>query len=408
MTSNLSMTFVKNPNARNNSSNKTNPDFIGTEITAKVRSFHKSFPEYEVTPLQNLEALAKAYGVESIWVKDESYRFGLNAFKVLGGSYAIGKYLAKRLETPLEQLSFEKLKSKNIKNKLGDITFVTATDGNHGRGIAWAARELGQKAVVYMPKGSSQIRLDNIKNEGAEASITDLNYDDAVRLANRYAEDHGGVLVQDSSWEGYMDIPTWIMQGYATLIDEAVEQIKALGKGQPTHVFLQAGVGSFAGSILGYLVSAFGDNYPVTVVVEPDDAACLFKSMKIADGEPHAVTGDLPTIMAGLACGEPSLVAWGVLRDYADGYLSCPDTVAAKGMRILGNPLKGDPQVISGESGAVGMGVLSLLIQSPDYKDLADQLKLDKNSKILIISTEGDTDPENYRSIVWDGAYPTF
>lgn len=408
MASKLSMTFIKNPNARIKGSNKTNPDFIGTEITAKVRDFHKSFPQYAPTPLQNLEALAKAYGVEAIWIKDESYRFGLNAFKVLGGSYAIGKYLAERLNTPLEDLSFEKLKSKEMKEKMGEITFVTATDGNHGRGIAWAARELGQKSVVYMPKGSSQIRLDNIRNEGAEASITDLNYDDAVRLANRYAEDHNGVLVQDSSWEGYMDIPTWIMQGYATLVDEAVEQIKALGHDRPTHVFLQAGVGSFAGSILGYLVSAFGDSYPVTVVVEPDEAACLFKSMTIADGEPHAVTGDMPTIMAGLACGEPSLVAWGVLRDYADGYLSCPDAIAAKGMRILGNPLKNDPQVISGESGAVGMGALSLLIQDPAYKDLAKQLKLDENSKILIISTEGDTDPENYRSIVWDGAYPTF
>lgn len=408
MASKLSMTFIKNPNARIKSSNKTNPDFIGTEITAKVRDFHKSFPQYEPTPLQNLEALAKAYGVKAIWVKDESYRFGLNAFKVLGGAYAIGKYLAERLDTPLEDLSFEKLKSKEMKEKMGEITFVTATDGNHGRGIAWAARELGQKSVVYMPKGSSQIRLDNIRNEGAEASITDLNYDDAVRLANCYAEDHNGVLVQDSSWEGYMDIPTWIMQGYATLVDEAVEQIKALGHERPTHVFLQAGVGSFAGSILGYLVSAFGDNYPVTVVVEPDEAACLFKSMTIADGEPHAVTGDMPTIMAGLACGEPSLVAWGVLRDYADGYLSCPDAIAAKGMRILGNPLKNDPQVISGESGAVGMGVLSLLIRDPAYKELAKQLKLDESSKILIISTEGDTDPENYRSIVWDGAYPTF
>lgn len=408
MASKRSMTFVKNPNARNKSGSKTNPDFIGTEVTAKVRAFHKSFPEYAPTPLQNLEALAKAYGVEAIWVKDESYRFGLNAFKVLGGSYAIGKYLAERLDTPLEDLSFEKLKSKEMKEKMGEITFVTATDGNHGRGIAWAARELGQKSVVYMPKGSSQIRLDNIRNEGAEASITDLNYDDAVRLANRYAEDHNGVLVQDSSWEGYMDIPTWIMQGYATLVDEAVEQIKALGHERPTHVFLQAGVGSFAGSILGYLVSAFGDSYPVTVVVEPDEAACLFKSMTIADGEPHAVTGDMPTIMAGLACGEPSLVAWGVLRDYADGYLSCTDAIAAKGMRILGNPLKNDPQVISGESGAVGMGVLSLLTQDSEYEDLAKQLKLDENSKILIISTEGDTDPENYRSIVWDGAYPTF
>lgn len=406
--SNHHMTFEKNKNARSQAANKTSVDFIGTEVTTKVRAFHKSFPQYQLTPLHSLEALAESLGVKAIWVKDESFRFDLNAFKVLGGAYAIGKYLADRLEMPLEDLSFEKLKSKEMKEKMGEITFVTATDGNHGRGIAWAARELGQKAVVYMPKGSSQIRLDNIKKEGAEAAITEFNYDDAVRLADRYVQDHGGVLVQDSSWEGYMDIPTWIMQGYATLVDEAVEQIRALGEDRPTHVFLQAGVGSFAGSVLGYLVSAFGEDYPVTVIVEPDDAACLFKSIRIGDGEPHAVTGDMPTIMAGLACGEPSLVAWGVLKDYADGYLSCTDTVAAKGMRILGNPLKGDPQVISGESGAVGMGVLSLLTQAPEYKDLAAQLGLNADSKVLIISTEGDTDPENYRSIVWDGAYPTY
>jgi len=399
--------YIANESARKTNREKASVEFFNKETIEKVANFHKSFPEYRVTPLQSLNKLAERLGVGIIWVKDESYRFGLNAFKVLGGSYAIGKYLAEKLDMDISELSFEKLKAKEIKEKLGEITFVTATDGNHGRGIAWAARQLGQKAVVFMPKGSSEIRLNNIKNEGAEASITDLNYDDAVRLANKYAAEHNGVLVQDSSWEGYEKIPTWIMQGYSTLIVEAIEQIKAEGKDKPTHVLLQAGVGSFAGSVQGYLAAVFGDDRPITTIVEPNGAACIYKSAKEGDGKPHAVTGYMPTIMAGLACGEPSTVAWGILRDYADMYVSCPDYVAARGMRMLGNPLRGDPQVVSGESGAVGLGLLSLIIQDNQLKEIAEKLNISKDSKILVISTEGDSDPEGYREIAWDGMYPS-
>ena len=383
---------------------KTDLTFMGKEVIDEVRAFHKSFPQYECTPLRDLKHLAKHLGVASIMVKDESYRFGLNAFKVLGGAYAIGKYIASQLDVPISELPFQRLKSDEIKAVIGDVTFVTATDGNHGRGVAWAARELGQKAVVYMPKGSAEYRLNQILNEGAEASITELNYDDAVRLSDKTAKERGGVLVQDSSWPGYMDIPTWIMQGYATLMDEAIEQIETLGEQMPTHVFLQAGVGSFAGSMIGYLAARLGENKPVAVIVEPDEAACIFKSFKIGDGEPHHVTGFMPTMMAGLACGEPSLVAWGVLRDYAEAAVSCPDEVSAYGMRMLGNPLGDDEKVISGESGAVGVGLLGLLLSgNSEQRQLADQLGLDQNSRILFISTEGDTDPENYRKVVWEG-----
>lgn len=351
--------------------------------------------------------MSKKLGVSNVWVKDESYRFELNAFKVLGGSFAVGKYLAEMLNIDISKLSFEKLKSKEIKVKLGDITFVTATDGNHGRGIAWAASQLGHKAIVYMPKGSSEIRLNNIRKEGAEAVITNLNYDDTVRLARQKAEENGWVLVQDTAWNGYEKIPTWIMQGYGTIIDEAVDQIAEFGSEIPTHVFLQAGVGSFAASILGYLVEKFGDERPITVIVEPDNADCLFKSINIGDGQPHSVTGDLNTIMAGLACGEPSTTSWKVLKDYAEVFVSCPDFVASRGMRILGNPLGLDPHIISGESGAVGMGLLSLLTENIMLDGMKDTLKLNQDSKVLIISTEGDTDPDNYRKIVWDGAYPS-
>lgn len=404
---NTEINFIVNDNARKVDTEKASTAFINDEVVGKVRSFHKSFPEYKVTPLQSLKELSKQLGVSNIWVKDESYRFGLNAFKVLGGTYAVGKYLAERLNVDISELSFEKLRSNELKEKIGEITFVTATDGNHGRGIAWAAYQLGQKSVVYMPKGSSEIRLNNIRKEGAEASITDLNYDDTVRLASQKAIENGWILVQDTAWDGYEEIPTWIMQGYGTIMDEAVEQITEAGVDRPTHVFLQAGVGSFAASMLGYLVEKFGDQRPITGIVEPDKAACLYKSMNIGDGKPHSVTGDLNTIMAGLACGEPSKTSWGILKDYAEIFVSCPDYVAARGMRILANPLGSDPHVISGESGAVGVGLISLLAENELHEHMKTALNLNQDSKILIISTEGDTDPDHYRKVVWDGAYPS-
>ncbi|MEH7226458.1 diaminopropionate ammonia-lyase [Bacillus sp. JJ1566] len=404
MTNLTGIQYIVNENI---DSKKSSVEIMNRKIVEKVRNFHKSFPEYKITPLHSLDKLSNHFGVHNIWVKDESYRFGLNAFKVLGGSYAVGTYLAERLNVDISELSFEKLKSKEVKEKLGEITFVTATDGNHGRGIAWAANQLGQKSVVYMPKGSSEIRLNNIRKEGAEASITDLNYDDTVRLASQKAKENGWVLVQDTAWDGYEDIPVWIMQGYLTILDEAMEQIAEVGDDRPTHVFLQAGVGSFAGSMLGYLVDKFGEERPITVIVEPDKADCLYKSIKIDDGNPHAVTGSLNTIMAGLACGEPSKSSWGILKDYAGSFVSCPDYVAARGMRILANPIGSDPHIVSGESGAaVGIGLVSLLAENQMLYDMRKSLKLNQDSKILIISTEGDTDPDHYRTVVWDGACP--
>ncbi|MDC2928422.1 diaminopropionate ammonia-lyase [Clostridioides difficile] len=381
--------------------------FLNEEEITKVRNFHKSFPQYKETPLANLEGLAKKLGVAGVYVKDESYRFGLNAFKVLGGSYSMGRYLAQRLDTDISELGYDKLTSKEIKEKLGEITFFTATDGNHGRGVAWTANKLGQKSVVLMPKGSSEFRLNKIKGEGADASITDLNYDDAVRLANDYAEaDDHGVMVQDTAWDGYEEIPAWIMQGYGTMAKEAIEQLKEYGVDRPTHVFVQAGVGSLAGAVQGYVASIY-DECPITVVVEADEADCYYKSAEAGDGKPRFVGGDMPTIMAGLACGEPNTIGFEVLKNHAAAFVSAPDWVSAKGMRTLGNPLNGDKKVISGESGAVTTGLLVAAMEREDLADLRKDLKLDENSRILLISTEGDTDPDKYRSIVWDGEYPS-
>lgn len=381
-------------------------DFLNIDEINKARNFHKSFPEYSVTPLVNLENLSKRLGLKGIYLKDESYRFGLNAFKVLGGSYSMGKYLAQRLNKDIAELPYEKLTSEEVKNELGEITFVTATDGNHGRGVAWTANRLKQKSVVYMPKGSSLIRLENIRKEGAEASITDMNYDDAVRLAAKYAEEHNGVVVQDTAWEGYEEIPAWIMQGYGTMGLEALEQLRNdYNVERPTHIFLQAGVGSLAGGIQGFFASVFGEDCPTTVVVEAKEAACYYESAIANDGKPRAVGGDMPTIMAGLACGEVNITGFEVLKNYSKAFVSAPNYVAANGMRVLGNPLSGDNKVISGESGAVTLGLVYELMTNPEYNELKKTIGLDENSRVLLFSTEGDTDPDKYREIVWQGTY---
>lgn len=387
---------------------KADTGFLGREEIAKARKFHSSFPCYQPTPLRSLDALAAALGVAGVYVKDESYRFGLNAFKVLGGAYAIARYLARRLNRDIAELTYELLISEAVKKQLGDITFTTATDGNHGRGVAWTARQLKQKSVVYMPKGSSVRRLQHIQAEGAEACITELNYDDAVRLAADNARKYGWVVVQDTAWEGYEDIPAWIMQGYGTMAAEALEQLNSAGVVKPTHIFVQAGVGSLAGAVQGYFADIFGVERPKTVIVEASQADCLFQSAQAGDGKPHSVGGDMATIMAGLACGEPNSIGWNILRDYSAMFVSCPDWVAAKGMRTLGNPLGLDARIVSGESGAVTAGLLSVIMQRQELRQARAALGLDENSRVLLFSTEGDTDPEKYRSIVWDGEYPSF
>ena len=367
----------------------------------KARRFHQSFPQYSETPLADLKEMANYLGVKDFFVKDESYRFGLNAFKVLGGSYAIANYIAEETGKDVADLGYDTLTSQKLKDEFGQATFFTATDGNHGRGVAWAANKLGQKAVVLMPKGSAKSRFDNIAKEGAKVTIEDVNYDECVRMANQMAEEtEHGVMVQDTAWEGYAKIPTWIMQGYGTMASEAGEQLAKAEK-RPTHIFIQAGVGSLAGAVIGYFANLYRDNPPKMIVMEAQAADCLYQSALGKDGKIRFVEGDLQTIMAGLACGEPNTISFDILENHVDAFVSCPDWVAAKGMRMLAAPLKGDPQVISGESGAVGMGLVATLMQDEAYRDLKDFLGLNEDSEVLMFSTEGDTDPENYKHIVW-------
>ena len=383
-------------------------DLMSEENVTKANEFHKSFPQYSVTPLQKLSALASYLGVKGIYCKDESYRFGLNAFKVLGGSYAMGCYIAKELGRDISQLPYNVLSSDKLREEFGQATFFTATDGNHGRGVAWAAKRLGQKAVVRMPKGTTKTRFDNIAKEGAEVTIEEVNYDDCVRMAAaEAAKTEHGIIVQDTAWAGYEEIPSWIMQGYGTLVLEADKQLKENGIDRPTHVFVQAGVGSLAGAVVGYFAHKYKENPPVMVVCEASAADCLYRSAVQADGNLVNVTGDLQTIMAGLACGEGNTIGWDILKNHVTVFASCPDWMSAKATRIYANPLENDPHIISGESGSVPLGLAYTALHDEDAKDLKEALKLDENSNILVISTEGDTDPVRYREIVWDGLYGT-
>ena len=357
-------------------------DAFDQKAADRVQAFHRRFPEYSPSPLAELPELARDLGISGLYIKDESQRFGLGAFKGLGGSYCLGQYLA---EHP---------------NRKG-ITFVTATDGNHGRGIAWAARKLSCRAVVYMPAGSSAERLENIRAQGAEASITNMNYDDTVRFAARQAEETGWVLVQDTAWEGYETIPASIMQGYLTMANEAAA---SLGSTVPTHIFLQAGVGAMSGALTAFFRNRYGFG-PKIVVVEPDQADCIYRTALADDGKLHTVSGALNTIMAGLACGEPCTIGWALLRYGADAFLSMEDSIAATGMRVLGAPLGKDPRIISGESGAAGFGAAVELLRR--HPDLREALALGPDAQVLCFSTEGATDRKNYRNIVWDGAFRT-
>jgi len=374
-----------------------------------VNNFHRTFPEYQTTPLHSLKKLAQMKGIKNIFVKDESYRFGLNAFKVLGGSYAMGKYIADRLHKDISDMGYEALISKEVKEKLGNITFVTATDGNHGRGVAWTANRLQQKCVVYMPRGSAQDRLENILAVGGEGKIIDMSYDDAVRKAADDARKNGWVLLQDTSWEGYETVPTWIMQGYMSMAYETDWQIKEYKEDIPTHIFLQAGVGAMSAGITAFFSNLYRDceKRPQIVIVEPENAACIFKTAQANDGLLHSVKGEMNTIMAGLACGEPCTVAWNILRDYADYVVTIPDCVAAKGMRVLANPVGDDNKIVSGESGAATFGFLMEILENPQCRDVKEKIGLDENSTVLCFSTEGNTDKENYQQIIWDGAYPS-
>ncbi len=385
--------IYRNQQARRYSPGNITADFGPSQATI-VRKFHAGFPQYRPTPLLSLDSLATSLGIKRLWVKDESHRFGLNAFKVLGASFAIAHAIADHLAIPPGECTYTRLQESEIRRKIKQLTFVSATDGNHGRAVAWTAAQLGCHSVVYMPHGSAEPRVAAIRSHGAAVDVIDGSYDDAVRRAAGMATANGWILTQDTETDLESNIPLRIMQGYLTMMDEIFDQV---GHDIPTHVFVQCGVGSFAAAVLAYLVEKLGSTSLVFVVVEPENAACFYESA--CNGHPVTVSGHLDTIMAGLACGTPNPAAWKILHTHADLFTACPDEITKTGMRMLANPLGADPKIVSGESGAVTAGMLIHILTENKHK-LLELFGLSTDSTVLLISTEGATDPDMYRKIV--------
>ncbi|MEA4922324.1 MAG: diaminopropionate ammonia-lyase [Eubacteriaceae bacterium] len=357
------------------------PEMFKKENYDAVRSFHRSLASYSVTPLISLPGLAERLAVSDLYVKDESKRFGLNAFKGLGAGYAVNEVL-------------EECRKNGEENPV----FVTATDGNHGRAVAWAADIAGCRSYVFMPKGSKEVRAQAIRDMGdSTVEIMDLSYADCVRHASAFADEHGYYLVQDTGFDGYEDIPNAITLGYTTLAAEISDQLYDM-KAVPSHIFLQAGVGSMAGGVTGWLKDHYGKDCPVISIVEAEESACCFESAK--QGKTIDIYGDTPTIMAGLNCTEANIFTLPVLTENADFFFKCADSITELGMRALAHPQNPDAIVVSGESGAVTTGLVISLCTDPAFKNMKDALGLDENSVIVTISSEGDTDPEGYRSII--------
>ncbi len=335
-----------------------------------VEAFHRTLPGFAPTPLRSLPALARELGVAELWVKDEATRLGLAAFKVLGASYAIHRH--------------------RLHHGSGPTTFASATDGNHGRAVAWSARRLGQKAVIYVPRGTVAARIDAIRAEGAQVIVVEGTYDDAVRRSAKEAAENGWTVVSDTSWAGYKEIPQWIMEGYTTLFREVKRQ---LAGAEPTHVVLQAGVGAFAGA--GGLFYAREGRRPVLVCVEPVEADGLRASVAAPGGIRRLPAGSQRSIMAGLNCGMPSLLAWPVIRGSFRGFLAIDDEYARAAMRGLAAE-----GVVSGESGAAGVAGLLAFAGEPELAAARAKLGLDAGARVLAVSTEGATDPAGWRAIV--------
>jgi len=364
----------------------------------EIFAVHQSIPEYHPTPLVALPALARRVGVKQILIKDEAHRFGLNAFKALGATYAIYRFinheLAARGAPPVFPSDFYR-SAKVIPPDT--FTFCTATDGNHGRGVAWAARKLKQRAVIYMPANTVAARINNIKAEGAEVIIVDGTYDDAVTTATEQAGKHGWQIISDTSWPGYADIPRWIMAGYTTMFRE-IDQQQTPGT-TINLVFVQAGVGALAAAAAWYYNQGQGRATPQLVSVEPTDADCLLESIRSPDGHPRQSRGAQNSIMAGLNCGTPSPIAWPLICSGFDMFIAVPDEFSMRAMQSFYLPEADDPRIISGESGAAGLAALLALREDDSLNIARSALHLSSDTTILLLNTEGDTDPVHFQQI---------
>ncbi|MGX9963015.1 diaminopropionate ammonia-lyase [Roseomonas sp. F4] len=360
----------------------------------RARAEITAWPGYAPTPLLDLADVATAARVASVHWKDEGGRFGLGSFKALGGAYAVLRLLVAELARRgvANSATAVELEAGAHREAVRGITVTCATDGNHGRSVAWGARRFGARCVIFVHETVSQGRRDAIAQYGAEIRVVPGNYDDAVREAARMAEAEGWFVVSDTSYEGYTEVPRDVMQGYRLMADEAADQLAGQA---PTHCFIQGGVGGVAAAVAIQLRSRFGPDVKI-VVVEPEKAACLLESAEA--GAPVTVEGDLDTLMAGLACGEPSLLAWQELERAAYAFMAVPDASAVDCMRLLARRV---PKVVAGESAVAGLAALLLAARDPMYRAL---LGLEAASRVLLFGTEGATDPDLYASLM-DGSH---
>jgi len=342
-----------------------------------VRAFHRSLPGYSPTALYACPGLAAALGLGGLLVKDESTRFGIQSFKALGAAWAVHRLRERRP---------------------GPLTVSTATAGNHGRAVAWAARQLGISAVVFIPAHAAPARIDRLRREAARVELVEGTYDDAVRRCAETSATQGWQVVADIGYEGYLEIPPWIAEGYSTLFEEAEEQRLARGYPPPDVVFIQAGVGGLLHAAVNHYRACV--TQPVLVAVEPVEADALLASVDAPDGQPVPATGRQSSIMAGLNCGRVSLTAWPVVRRGVELFVTIEDRFAEDAMRRLARPAGTDPAIEAGESGAAGLAAVLALLEAPELGAAKQFLHLGPARQVVVINTEGATDPVGYRRVV--------
>lgn len=359
--------WILNPSLdRNRAYGAAERAILSLEGARTARDTIAQWEGYAPTPLRDLAPIAAECGLGQILYKDEGKRFTLGSFKALGGAYAVQRIVSAR-------------------GSAEALTVTCATDGNHGRAVAWGARRAGARAVIYVHEGVSEGRAAAIRGFGAEVRREGAHYDASVRASADAAAKNGWQIVSDTAWPGYEDVPRDVMQGYAVLAMEAEE-----AGARPTHVFVQGGVGGLAAAVLSYRWEKYGSSRPKLIVVEPDKAACLYESA--CAGAWTTVGGDLDTVMAGLACGEPSTLAWKLLQPGVDAFMTVTDDAAKAAMRRLA-----ELGIVGGESGVAG---LAGLLRAAKDADMRAGLGLDATSRVLLYGTEGATDPQVYRAIV--------
>ena len=352
-----------------------------------------AWPGYAPTPLYELTALADAVGIAAISYKDEGDRFGLGSFKALGGAYAVARLLLREIARREggHEPSIEAILSGAHATIVSEITVCCATDGNHGRSVAWGARTFGCACEIFIHATVSEGRKAAIEAYGARVTRTGGNYDDSVREAQKAATRKGWFVVSDTSYPGYTDVPKDVMQGYELMAAEALDQMDT----PPTHIFLQTGVGGMAAAIAAFFKRRFGKKRPLIILTDPDQSACWLESIR--NGAPTAVHGDLATLMAGLACGEVSMLAWDILKDTADAVIAVSDDQAVAMMRQLAEPEAPDRPIVAGESAVAGLAGLLLAANDPRARN---DLKLGPDARVLVFGTESDTDPGLYNDLV--------